>query len=194
MIYLLLFAINIFLMTNPYKMKFQVSVIFFLFTLIISPSFAQQAEESLCKTDENYRQFDFWIGEWDVYQNDTLAGTNTVNLILDDCVISENWQSAKSDYAGKSYNYYEPASGYWYQTWVDNKGKYLFLKGTFANKKMILMGNSFDNEGKVIYNRITYIAKKDKTVRQIWEQAKTRNEWEVVFDGLYVPKGQNPEE
>jgi hypothetical protein len=173
-------------------MKFSQSIIFFLSILISIPALAQGDAESACKTDKNYRQFDFWIGDWDVYQNDTLVGTNKVNLILDDCVIAENWQSTQSGFSGKSFNYYEPASGYWYQTWVDNKGKYLFLKGAFANKKMTLFGNSFNKEGKVIYNRITYIAKKDKTVRQIWEQAKTRNEWEVVFDGLYVPKGKKP--
>lgn len=47
-----------------------------------------------CTTRPEYRQFDFWIGEWDVQAGGNQAGTNSVQLILGDCVIFENWIGA----------------------------------------------------------------------------------------------------
>ena len=75
-----------------------------------------------CTLDPLYRQFDFWIGDWDVYGiKGKKAGESHVELMLDSCVIYENWQSA-GKYAGKSFNTYNSAIKQWQQTWVDDKG------------------------------------------------------------------------
>ena len=42
-----------------------------------------------------YRQFDFWIGDWDVFSPDgKLAGHNRVESIEGGCGIQENWTGA----------------------------------------------------------------------------------------------------
>src|SRR5882672_4609826 len=74
-----------------------------------------------------FRQFDFWIGEWEVYStNGKKAGNSRISLMLDSCVILEEWKSVNAVkgliYAGKSFNKYNPASKQWQQTWVDNTG------------------------------------------------------------------------
>lgn len=46
------------------------------------------AKVSPCLTDSNYNRLDFWVGEWDVYRNDTLlVGQNILEKRLDDCVL-----------------------------------------------------------------------------------------------------------
>jgi hypothetical protein len=95
-----------------------------------------------------YRQFDFWIGEWEAYGvNGQKAGDSKISLILDSCIILEEWTSASVNrglrYAGKSFNTYNAATKQWQQTWVDNAGgsnEYL-LK--FESNKIIYTSSSF---------------------------------------------------
>ncbi|MEO8385623.1 MAG: hypothetical protein ABI583_10295, partial [Betaproteobacteria bacterium] len=43
-------------------------------------------------TSPAYRQFDFWIGDWDVTNPaGKLVGTNLIKPILGGCVLHENW-------------------------------------------------------------------------------------------------------
>ena len=86
----------------------------FLFSSIIV--FAQSPCN--CCSDQ-FRQFDFWIGEWNVYDStEALLGTNIIDVIQDSCVLRENWNSARSAYTGTSYNFYDPVMGQWTQTRV----------------------------------------------------------------------------
>ncbi len=58
--------------------------------------------------DEKSRQFDFWIGEWDVFAGEVQAGTNSIRPILDGCVLQETWAGAGGS-AGSSFNFYDPS-------------------------------------------------------------------------------------
>jgi hypothetical protein len=58
------------------------------------------------------RQFDFWIGDWEVHdntQNQVVVGSSHVERILNQCVIFENWTGAFGG-AGKSLNAWNPSS------------------------------------------------------------------------------------
>ena len=57
-------------------------------------------------TSAPYRQFDFWLGRWDVFSGTTLAGTNEVKSRVDGCVVEENWTSAGAG-RGRSLNAYD---------------------------------------------------------------------------------------
>lgn len=66
-----------------------------LSTLFIHSGLAAQPSPATCGSAE-HRQFDFWIGNWEVYgANGKLAGTNRVEKILAGCVLQENWQSVQ---------------------------------------------------------------------------------------------------
>ena len=56
-----------------------------------------------------YRQFDFWLGHWDVFTGTTLGGTNEVKSRVDGCVVEENWTSAGAG-RGRSLNAYDAAT------------------------------------------------------------------------------------
>jgi len=80
-----------------------------------------------CSSPE-YRQFDFWLGEWDVYQGDKLAGRNSIRSILSGCAVSEEWSGA-SGFTGSSLNFYNSSTKRWHQTWIDSQGQSLALDG-----------------------------------------------------------------
>jgi Protein of unknown function (DUF1579) len=136
------------------------------------------------------RQFDFWIGSWDV--TDTAgkpAGKNTIRSILNGCVLEESWTSAQGSFAGHSFNIYDAATGRWHQTWVDNSGTLLRLDGGLVGGKMVLVGSrppAKDGAMDVLH-RITWEKKSDDEVRQLWESSPDGGQtWSVVFDGKYV--------
>lgn len=81
-----------------------------------------------------YRQLDFWVGEWD--GEFALPGGKTgraVNRItrdeFGDCVIAEHFEQADIGYAGASHSTYDPLKKKWVQTWVDSSGAYITLIG-----------------------------------------------------------------
>src|ERR1043165_5176176 len=99
---------------------------------------AQTPQPNPCSTNPIYREFDFWLGEWEVYGiKGKKAGDSKIEMILDSCIILENWTSANGGYAGKSFNTYNSATKQWQQTWVDNKGGSTeFLRGNGDKDKM----------------------------------------------------------
>jgi tetratricopeptide (TPR) repeat protein len=143
-----------------------------------------------CRANEEYRQFDFWLGEWDVSAAGQPAGTNDVRLILGDCVVFENWQGA-SGLAGKSFNFYDAAEGHWRQIWVDDTGSVLDFTGGVEDGVMRYTATTRDHEtGATTRHRLSFTPGPDGTVRQLWEQSNDDGAtWQAVFDGRYVPRG-----
>lgn len=135
---------------------------------------------------EQARQFDFWVGSWQVTANGKVAGHNTISSILGGCVLMEEYANASGSYTGKSFNYYDDADGKWHQIWVDNQGLRLKLSGGYADGKMIMSGEHPQGEDTIL-DRITWHHNDDGTVRQVWDQSKDNGAtWETVFDGLYT--------
>jgi tetratricopeptide (TPR) repeat protein len=91
-----------------------------------------------CKYGPEFRQFDFWIGEWSVVtaKGEMPAGHSRIELSLGDCVIVENWTSMNSLYAGKSYNVYNTAEKRWEQFWVDNSAGMIHFYGSLKDGVM----------------------------------------------------------
>lgn len=131
-------------------------------------------------SDPAYRQFDFWLGEWEVRKPDgTLAGTNRISKEYGGCVLHERYSTAKG-YSGESLNTYDVARKVWHQTWVDNDGLLLLLDGGLVNGRMVLEG-----QGQGVRHRIAWTPNPDGTVRQFWESTDASGQWTVAFDGMY---------
>lgn len=154
------------------------------------------AEAPPCSTPE-HRQFDFWVGEWEVYdyssgQKGRRVGHNRIVKIMKDCALQENWESVQGN-RGTSYNAYFAPEGKWHQTWVDENGTVLLLSGEFRDGEMVLSGSRPGSQpGVRMLDRITWSlldGAKDQ-VRQLWEVSRDGGQtWEVVFDGLYERAG-----
>ena len=134
-----------------------------------------------CSSAE-YRQFDFWLGEWDVTQNGKIAGRNNIRSILNGCAISEEWSGA-GGFKGTSLNFYDAASKRWHQTWIDSQGQSLSLDGQLEGSSMVLQSAGADGTR----HKITWTPIDDKTVRQLWQvQNAAGSEWKTLFDGRYA--------
>ena len=133
------------------------------------------------------RQFDFWIGEWNVTTPDGKpAGTSKIEVIANGAGLLENWSSANSP--GKSLNAYNAARKQWQQFWVGSGGGVLELAGGMVNGSMVLAGEH-DVRGRHLVEKITWTPNADGSVRQHWEQSTDAGKtWTTAFDGLYRKK------
>lgn len=161
---------------------------FFLIAMIHSSLVPGQEEKKPCATEE-HNQFDFWVGDWEVFSPDgKLVGRNSIQKILGNCVVFENWVSSSGKYAGKSFNTYDANAGTWNQVWVDTGGSTIHFSGKRTGNVMQMHGEHGSGEEKVHYE-MNYTLNKDGTVRQLWRQSKDREKWDVIFDGLYKSEG-----
>jgi hypothetical protein len=98
-----------------------------------------------CKAKPEFRQFDFWIGEWlPKNAQGVTVGTSSIQLILSSCVIFENWNTPIT--SGKSFSNFDATDGKWHQTWVDDKGTLAFYVGGVVDGKMVLDNERVVNE------------------------------------------------
>lgn len=156
--------------------------------IILFSSVGLNAQSESCNCcSEKHSEFDFWIGEWTVTNPDgSLAGTNTIDKIQDNCILRENWISATPGITGTSNNFYNTTKKQWEQIWIDNQGGNLHLKGNRVENKMILKTDISKNQnGESFYHRVTWTKNNDGTVRQYWETIINDDSISIAFDGLY---------
>jgi hypothetical protein len=150
-----------------------------------SPTPAPTVAAKPCSAPE-YRQFDFWIGDWEVRSRGRVAGTNRIEKIVDGCGLRESWQGTGGS-VGTSLNTWNPVTRKWHQTWIDNGGTLLQIDGEFSGGKMILEGETVSNAGARTQERISWAPLPDGKVRQLWEQSDDAGKtWKTAFDGIYA--------
>jgi len=82
-----------------------------------------------------YKQFDFWVGDWDLSWTNSdgtvSTGQNIISKIpYENCVITENFDGSPAiPFKGMSVSTYSKPHEKWRQTWVDNSGGYFALNG-----------------------------------------------------------------
>lgn len=141
-----------------------------------------------CAFAPEYKQFDFWVGEWDVQNNGQKAGTNRIERILDGCVLLENWTSGLGG-TGKSFNFYDASMRRWQQTWVDSTGNVLNLYGEYKDNAIRFSGETRAQNGAKTLHRLIFFNLGADRVRQLWEQSTDDGKtWNAVWDGTYTRK------
>lgn len=104
-----------------------------------------------CSAPE-YRQFDFWIGDWDAFDADNpdkAVARNQVDSILGGCVLREDYQGT-SGAEGRSFSIYDASRKVWHQTWVTNRGVLLVIEGSYQNGEMVLSGADPARGGQIV--------------------------------------------
>jgi len=102
---------------------------------------AEPSNTASCAAPE-YRQLDFWVGDWDVFDSDnpTVKVAHTrVSRLFGDCVLLEDYQGIDG-HKGQSFNIYDASRKVWHQSWVTNRGELLMIEGTFQNGEIVLSG------------------------------------------------------
>ncbi len=154
---------------------------------------AQSGPPHPCPAMPEARQFDFWIGTWDVTPWQVAAptaaqqmGVNVVHPILEHCVLLENWKGTRGG-EGKSFNYFDTNLRKWRQIWMADSGGALDYTGEFREGAMRFVGWNLDGKGSRLEQKLTFFAIAPDTVRQLFEQSSDGGKtWTSTFDGRYV--------
>ena len=139
-----------------------------------------------CLRMQEYRQLDFWIGQWRVYDTKTnqLAGTSEISNGLEGCVILESWQPV-AGMAGKSMSMYNATDKKWRQTYMDEGGILSDYDGEWIEDTMHFKLRS-SNDALV---KMTFYKKPNGEVQQIGKTSKDNGvTWEMQYDLTYRKK------
>jgi len=167
----------------------------FLLTAFLFSCSLLSAQNKPC-SNPVYRQFDFWIGEWEAFgTSGKKAGDSKISAILDSCIILEEWTSTAVNngfrYAGKSFNTYNASTGQWQQTWVDNAAASTeYLVGKFEKDKIIFETGSFKfSKDTMAVRKLTFFNLGKDKVRQLGEITKNNGQaWITEYDLEYRRK------
>jgi hypothetical protein len=138
-----------------------------------------------------HRQFDFWVGDWDVFERGNGAqrvARAQVSLILDDCVLLEEYTGADG-HRGKSFSLYDGTTRSWRQTWVTNRGEVLDIRGGLdPGGAMVLSGFDRDPAGAPRQVRGRWeLDSRGGAVREIAERQVAGAPWTPWFDLEFRP-------
>jgi hypothetical protein len=140
-------------------------------------------------TAEGHSQFDFWVGEWDVYPNgaDQLIAHSRIEKLYAGCAVRENWMPLKGP-GGGSLNGFDPTSKRWHQTWIGAQPGRVEFDGGLVGDKMVLTGfwAGVIGPGQDALIRMSYTPQADGSVRQHGEQSTDQGlTWFTNFDFIY---------
>ena len=145
--------------------------------------------EKPCVYNAENRQFDFWVGEWNVVDASSgiTAGSSRIEKELGECVIWENWASAGTSYAGKSYNIYNADLKRWEQFWVDNVGGMIHFYGGLKDGVMDFYTDEMpQSDGTKLKRHLQFFNLGPDKVRQFSQGSTDSGKtWKVEYDFTY---------
>lgn len=146
-----------------------------------------------CEHDEQFNEFDFWIGTWDVYDgNGAILGSNVIERVQRGCLLIENWTSERGG-TGTSINYVDRTTGDWVQIWNDASGSQIHIRGGLGDDGMLLTGTiHYIAKDTTVPFRGLWTPLPDGRVRQFFEQSNDGGDtWSTWFEGFYSPRSSD---
>lgn len=149
---------------------------------------AQQPGEKPKPCGKEHRQFDFWVGEWDVTAQGRKVAASRISLLEGGCIVLEEY-SQPDGYTGRSFNFYNPVLGKWRQVWVDRGGNVSEFSGEYKDGAMRYEGASYPlGQAKVLRRMILFDLGPDKVRQLSYRSTDEGQTWQVNYDFLYVRK------
>ena len=147
-----------------------------------------------CAANPKNREFDFWIGEWNVFRtgSDTpVVGHSLIQNVSKGCLVLENWTALRGSHEGKSMNFYDPSTGKWEQVWMGSGVGDLikFENGEYRDSAMRFTFAPIQSNGQKATGRLTFFNQGPDQVRQFSEQSLDQGKtWQTIYDFTYVRK------
>ena len=148
-----------------------------------------------------YRQFDFWVGDWDVVSNPQTTpaprspqaprepARNVIEKTQGGCVVRETWDDRQGG-TGQSFNIFDRVDQQWHQIWVSNNGGLHFYRGGLQNGRMVYIGEVPLGPPARVQGRrtvrLSFEALSADTVRQFSESLNADGTWSVNYDLIYT--------
>jgi hypothetical protein len=132
-----------------------------------------------------YRQLDYWIGDWDTFETEDLSGPSIaraqITPIVDGCALHERYEQSDG-LVGDSLLSFDAVRHQWQQTWITNRGSNMVLWGGLRDAALVLEGEVHLHDGTTVRQRITWRAEGD-AVRETAVLSRDAGEhWEPAFD------------
>lgn len=141
------------------------------------------------------RQFDFWLGEWDLSwpaeqtggeSGEKGTGTNRLERLFGDCVIEESFSTSDGKFQGRSLSVYDETAALWRQTWVDSSGGYLVFTGGMNGQDMELRTAPVDREGETVVSRMVFTDIAVNSLTWHWQGSRDGGEtWNELWTISY---------
>jgi tetratricopeptide (TPR) repeat protein len=150
-----------------------------------------------CMVVAQAREFDFWVGEWDVYPNgaSVIVGHSKVEVASGGCMILENWTALGSaPNTGKSMNYVNAATGKWEQFWLGSGGLTVtnpqkFVNGEYRDAAMRFDFETLTPQNQKQIGRFIFFNMGPDQVRQFNEVSSDDGKtWTTTYDLIYKRK------
>lgn len=154
---------------------------------------AEDDAGSFCERDPVRAQFDFWLGDWNVYDpNGNLAGVNRVTRTEAGCLIREQWTGSAGG-NGFSMNFWDAHLAAWRQIWVSSGAQIDYSGGLNDAGAMVLEGRiTYLESGDSFDFRGTWTPRDTGEVIQHFQQADPQTGgWSDWFVGRYVPASRD---
>ena len=152
-----------------------------------------QATDKLypCLHNAHAREFDFWVGDWDVYPTggNQLVGSSKIEMEASGCFILENWTAIGYPNTGKSMNFVDPVTNKWKQVWVGSGGAVTeYINGVYKDSVMQFESSSTTPKGTMKI-RFRFFNQGPNQVRQFQEYSMDDGKtWNVSYDLTYIRK------
>ena len=140
-----------------------------------------------------FRQFDFFAGDWDTYDvaaPSKVVARNRVTRMLGGCALREVYEEPAGLH-GESFSIYDASRGAWHQSWVTDRGTLLLLDGQLEGERMVLTGSEKLADGTPSLLRGIWWVE-GNTVRETAERSTDGGKiWKPVFDIVFRPHGRH---
>ncbi len=145
-------------------------------------------------SEDLFRQFDFWVGEWNVYTTDgDKVGENSIAIEENGCLLVEHWTDIQGN-TGQSYNFVDLSTQKWRQVWVSPGATIDYAGGLKETGVMELEGTIGAASSDPTPFRGTWSKQPDGSVRQHLRHFDTeKDEWSAGFVGVYIRKESTPD-
>jgi hypothetical protein len=142
-----------------------------------------------CMYDDKFKEFDFWVGSWDVRPRNAPLNPparSDITKSNEGCVVHESWHGLGN--SGESYNIWDRTRQKWFQYWVDNFGGLHEYSGVYSDNAMRYEGTTPAGPGSAgrVQTRLTFFKISADTVRQFSEGLQADGKWAVNYDFIYV--------
>ncbi|MEZ5955779.1 MAG: hypothetical protein R3C27_01000 [Hyphomonadaceae bacterium] len=162
-------------------------IVIFSGTLALASAAADTSPSTRCSAVE-YRQFDFWLGDWDTFETEDPNGPSIaraqITSLVDGCALHERYEQSDG-LVGDSILSFDPVRRQWQQTWVTNRGSSMILWGELRDGALVLEGEVHLHDGGTVLQRITWRAEGD-AVRETAVLSRDGGvSWTPAFDVLF---------
>ena len=176
------------------KKNIKIGLIILLASFAIKNSFAQSEDKAtnkrpvpLCSTEDGpYRDFDFVIGHWEMFDKDgTKLGEQVYVKREQGCLITEEWTTVTGG-TGLGMTFVDPKTGLWRQVYQSSMGHIDYSGGIDENGSMVLEGIIYPTDGSPTAPvRGIWTKQDDDTMKEefLIFNSKT-NTWRTFYYGI----------